>query len=305
MSTDVDELVDSARAGDRGAFDALVRATYVDTYTLAHRLTGDEDDARDVVQEAYLRAFRGLRRFRGDAQFTTWLYRITANCASTHLGRRRRHRHEELDDELPLDDLRPASDPVGRAENGQLRERLQAALLALPPAYGPWSCCETSMTCPTTPSPPSSASRSRRPRSGCTGPGASSATTCSCETPSPARGSGPVPCDRLTERLAAAVDDASALGELEWAHVAQCLRCQADLAQYRRLRRLLANLGDERQVPTPELLAGLLADLDVAMDRQERHRHAGRRAAYFGGLAAATAAGVGGVLVLATRRRPA
>ena len=43
-----------------------------------------------MVQESYLRAFRGLKRFRGDAQFTTWLYRITANCASTHLGRRRR-----------------------------------------------------------------------------------------------------------------------------------------------------------------------------------------------------------------------
>ena len=75
--------------------------TYLDTYTLAFRLTGDEEDARDVVQESYLRAYRGLRRFRGDAQFSTWLYRITANCASTQLGRRTRHRHDELDDELP------------------------------------------------------------------------------------------------------------------------------------------------------------------------------------------------------------
>ena len=67
--------------GDQEAFEELVRATYADTYTLAYRLTGDEEDARDVVQESYLRAFRGLKRFRGDAQFTTWLYRITANCA--------------------------------------------------------------------------------------------------------------------------------------------------------------------------------------------------------------------------------
>ena len=67
--------------GDQQAFDELVRATYADTYTLALRLTGDEEDARDVVQEAYLRAYRGLKRFRGDAQFSTWLYRITANCA--------------------------------------------------------------------------------------------------------------------------------------------------------------------------------------------------------------------------------
>ena len=78
---DLTELVVAARAGDQQAFEELVRATYADTYTLAYRLTGDEEDARDVVQESYLRAFRGLKRFRGDAQFTTWLYRITANCA--------------------------------------------------------------------------------------------------------------------------------------------------------------------------------------------------------------------------------
>jgi RNA polymerase sigma-70 factor (ECF subfamily) len=129
----LEELVEAARGGDRAAFDALVRATYVDTYTLAHRLTGDDDDARDVVQDAYLRAFRGLRRFRGDAQFATWLYRITANCASTHLGRRQRHRHEQLDDDLSVDDLRPTSDPVGRSEHADLRDRVRDALAELPP----------------------------------------------------------------------------------------------------------------------------------------------------------------------------
>src|SRR3977135_4161887 len=89
---DLTELVVAARNGDHPAVERPVRATYADTYTLAYRLTGDEEDARDVVQESYLRAFRGLKRFRGDAQFTTWLYRITANCASTHLGRRATHR---------------------------------------------------------------------------------------------------------------------------------------------------------------------------------------------------------------------
>src|SRR5213082_1238844 len=100
---DVAELVAAAKNGDRGAFDRLVRATYADTYTLAYRLTGDEEDARDVVQESYLRAYRGLKRFRGDAQFSTWMYRITANCAATCLGKRGRHRHEELTEDLPLD----------------------------------------------------------------------------------------------------------------------------------------------------------------------------------------------------------
>lgn len=126
-------LVAEARAGDRNAFDALVRRTWSGTYALAFRLTGDAEDARDVCQEAYLRAYRGLRRFRGDARFTTWLYRITANCASTQLGRRRRHRHEELDDDVELDDLSPSVDPVGRSESASLRDAVQKALAALPP----------------------------------------------------------------------------------------------------------------------------------------------------------------------------
>lgn len=130
---DLGVLVDAARAGDTEAFDELVRRTYATTYTLARRLVTDEDDARDVVQETYLRAFRGIRRFRADAQFTTWLYRITANCASTHLGRRRRHRHEELDDDDAVIEVRPDLDPSIAAEGSALRDRLQAAVAELPP----------------------------------------------------------------------------------------------------------------------------------------------------------------------------
>src|SRR5262245_36765297 len=111
MPDEVAQLVAAAKDGDRDAFDELVRATYLESYTLAYRLTGNEEDARDVVQEAYLRAFKGLRRFRGDARFSTWMYRITANCASTHLGRRKRNRHEELDDDAPVDDVRLAANP--------------------------------------------------------------------------------------------------------------------------------------------------------------------------------------------------
>jgi RNA polymerase sigma-70 factor, ECF subfamily len=130
---EVVSLVTAARGGDRVAFDALVRHTYLETYTLALRLTGDEEDARDVVQESYLRAYRGLRRFRGDAQFSTWLYRITANCASTELGRRARHRHDELDDELTDPALSGASEPELAADNAVLRDRLEHALAELAP----------------------------------------------------------------------------------------------------------------------------------------------------------------------------
>jgi len=134
VSENVAALVTAAKGGDRQAFDEVVKATYADTYALALRLTANEEDAKDVVQEAYLRAYRGLKRFRGDSSFTTWLYRITANCASTQLGKRSRHRHDSLDGEAAeVRDLRPEIDPQMRAEGSLLRSRVTAALETLPP----------------------------------------------------------------------------------------------------------------------------------------------------------------------------
>ena len=129
-------LVDRARKGDRFAFDELVRVTWAGTYTLAYRLTGDEEDALDVTQEAYLRALRGLPRFRGEARFSTWLYRVTANCASNHLARSWRSRHDQLDpdgmDEASVRDRRPEHDPEASASAGDERALLEQALLRLP-----------------------------------------------------------------------------------------------------------------------------------------------------------------------------
>jgi RNA polymerase sigma-70 factor (ECF subfamily) len=133
MPTDLADLVTAAIGGDRAAFDELVRATYADAYTLAFRLTGNEEDARDVVQDAYLRAYKGLKRFRGDASFSTWLYRITANCASTYLSKRSRDRHEELTDDDTLVDDRPEIDPELRADSAAERRQLTAALATLSP----------------------------------------------------------------------------------------------------------------------------------------------------------------------------
>jgi len=132
-SADMAALVSAAQAGEHSAFEELVRRTSTDTFTLARRLVTDEDDARDVVQEAYLRAYRSMGSFRGDAQFTTWLYRITANCASTHLGRRRRHRHENLDDEIDVADPKPEHDPALATDGSLLREQLEVAIAELPP----------------------------------------------------------------------------------------------------------------------------------------------------------------------------
>ncbi|MCA1692384.1 MAG: RNA polymerase sigma factor [Acidimicrobiales bacterium] len=126
-------LVEAAKAGDRSAFEELVRATSADIYTLAYRLTGDEEDARDVVQDAYFRAFRSIKRFRGDARFSTWMYRITANCAATHMAKRSKSRHEELSNEEPIADPRPEVDPEVMAEAGALRHQVSDALAELPP----------------------------------------------------------------------------------------------------------------------------------------------------------------------------
>jgi RNA polymerase sigma-70 factor (ECF subfamily) len=132
-SATLDELVDAARRGHQGAFEELVRRTHADTYTLARRLVSDDEDARDVVQEAYLRAYRSIGRFRGDAQFSTWMFRITANCAATHLGRRRRHRHDPLEDDADIADPRPEHDPALAASTTMLRDRVEQAIADLPP----------------------------------------------------------------------------------------------------------------------------------------------------------------------------
>ncbi len=129
---DETELVAAAQAGDREAFDELVRRTYVDTFTLARRLTGHEEDGRDVAQEAYLRAWRGIGSFRGEAQFSTWMYRITANAASNHLRKQRRQRTEPLDEFNDPPELRGDASPAAMLEAADLLERVSVAIDELP-----------------------------------------------------------------------------------------------------------------------------------------------------------------------------
>lgn len=130
---DLGALIEKAKAGDRRAFDDVVRQTYEDTYTLAYRLTGNEEDARDVVQETYLRAWKGLKRFRGDARFSTWLYRITANASYTMMKKRRKHRHEPIGDDLEqIPESRFVSDPEALADASMLRDQVAAVVDTLP-----------------------------------------------------------------------------------------------------------------------------------------------------------------------------
>lgn len=124
----------SAPAGQREAFEQLVVATSAQVFALALRLVGNEHDARDVVQETYLRAYRSIGDFRGEASLSTWLYRICANCAANHLRRRSRRRTEPLADLPELADVRAALDLDAVESAGDDRARLSKALRDLAPA---------------------------------------------------------------------------------------------------------------------------------------------------------------------------
>lgn len=123
------ELLAACRRGDREAFEEVVRRTHQHVYTQALRLVGDRQEAEDVAQEAYLRVFRGLAGFRGDAQFETWLYRIVSNAAMSHLRKRRRFGEAILDS---AEEPRELPSPVRVDEETVDRDALAKALGSLP-----------------------------------------------------------------------------------------------------------------------------------------------------------------------------
>lgn len=112
-------------------------------------------------------------------------------------------------------------------------------------------------------------------------------------------------CDQLADQLAAvAGGDATLEDPAARRHVERCLRCQADLVQYRKLLRALRNLRTEVLEPRPGLLPEILANLEAAGERRAlRSMLTGRRLAYAGSIAAATAAGAAGMLLYATRAK--
>ncbi len=117
--------------GDSEAFTTLVELSFERTYALAFRLTQDRDDALDVVQDAYLRAYRSIGTFRGESAFETWLYRITANSALAYLGKRKKHRQSEEDEARQNTKHRV---PANIYESGVLdSDRLAKALKELSP----------------------------------------------------------------------------------------------------------------------------------------------------------------------------
>ena len=132
------EAVARARTGDREAFRELVERHSHRVFQLAFRLTGNEEDAEDVVQDTFLRAYRGLSRFEERAQFLTWIHRIASNCAMD-LARRRPSRADHVE---TLDESRPLPggetgesipDPERQAAASETGRRVAAALKRLSP----------------------------------------------------------------------------------------------------------------------------------------------------------------------------
>jgi RNA polymerase sigma-70 factor (ECF subfamily) len=94
-------LVAALKAGDPKAFETLVRSQTARMLNVARRILGDEHDARDAVQDAFLSAFRAIERFDGRSQLSTWLHRVVTNAALMKLRTRKRRPERSIDDLLP------------------------------------------------------------------------------------------------------------------------------------------------------------------------------------------------------------
>ncbi len=129
-------LVARAKAGGRAAYEVLVRGNADRLYAVILRFSATEADAEEATQEAFLRAWRNIRRFRGDARFFTWLYRIGVNEAKRTFDRRPSAQTVVSVEDRPIDDLVDDAPEVHpRAEAAELRALLEQAIRRLPDKY--------------------------------------------------------------------------------------------------------------------------------------------------------------------------
>jgi RNA polymerase sigma-70 factor (ECF subfamily) len=119
-----EELVARSIRGDAESFNQLILRWERPIYALAYRTIGREEDARDVCQETFLRAFRALPAFRGQAKFSSWLYRIALNLCHDWLRRQRRAPVVQAPDDVDLDELAAATGPCESIEDLVARKNL-------------------------------------------------------------------------------------------------------------------------------------------------------------------------------------
>jgi RNA polymerase sigma-70 factor (ECF subfamily) len=133
METD-ESLIERALQGDLAAFEQLVERHRGVVFRVAARIVGP-DDAEDVSQDAFLRAFHRLEQYRGSAAFRTWLLQITQNTALNALTRTRRRPAEMVDDPPESADRDPVRQPVMELERRERQQRLELKLRTMRPEY--------------------------------------------------------------------------------------------------------------------------------------------------------------------------
>ncbi len=121
------EAVEACRRGEKEAFDRLVTRYQRDVYRLCYRYVNNHHDANDLAQEAFLRAYRAIGKFRGDSSFSTWLYRIAVN-ACLNFRASRKAEAEELSESL-ADGASPVTETIEREEQSR---RVREAVSRLP-----------------------------------------------------------------------------------------------------------------------------------------------------------------------------
>lgn len=127
------QLVERARQGDRNAFQQIVESHKEQVFQLALGMTRNHHDAEDMVQEVFLKAYRSLQRFRGQAKLSSWLYRITFNTCHDARRRQRPEESRSLAEAgeaatLQLAEESPMADPHRRSESQQIGHRVRSAL---------------------------------------------------------------------------------------------------------------------------------------------------------------------------------
>lgn len=126
------ELVKKSQLGDRSAFEQLVLRHQELVFSLAYKLTGNREMANDVAQEAFIRAWKAIEKFRGDSTFSTWIYRITVNTAWTLRKKAKKHNTLNIDDTYEPIVIDEKKDPEMVAINSDLSSVLSKALNNLP-----------------------------------------------------------------------------------------------------------------------------------------------------------------------------
>ncbi len=142
MSENEKDLVDRARMGDVEAFEQLIESCQKKVFNIAYKMIGNYDDANELAQEVFLKAFRSIKKFKGDSLFSTWIYKVTANVCLDEIRRRKKRIVLSLDEDIELNDGEvkrqiPDSSPTPdlEAETNEIKDAVNKSIQELPDDY--------------------------------------------------------------------------------------------------------------------------------------------------------------------------